>query len=212
MDIQSKIDAISSPLYQNYACKGFMPDPILGKRERSFSDICPDFFIGDKFLDIGCNKGYFIFKYRYNFGMIHGIDTDIKCISLCDDISSHLRSEGLDRNNVYCFMSGFKDFPYFHSYDRILVGNVAHFLYREADGWGWVEKLAELSSDRVIIEGPTGMDCEEMYTELPYRLHDGFNRQEFLAQLSKHFDVLKTEEVSTDRSLLLLRKINPDLH
>ena len=80
--LQSMIDSLSYPPTHEYSVKDLKPKGELKIRLAQMKTVSPNFFEGDNFLDIGCNKGFFSLLASQNF--LH-----VKTPKYLYDISSH---------------------------------------------------------------------------------------------------------------------------
>ena len=57
-----------------------------------------------------------------------------------------------------------------------MIGNVHHYLYKDANGWDWIPKLSAVTTNGglVLIEGPKDMSCPDMDNFFEDDLETGF--------------------------------------
>ena len=189
------------PPTMTFDTKTLKPTNVLKERVELISEFAPDFFCGKRLLDIGCSKGYFSLKYADRFDEVVGLDADYTNIQLCN---------GLKKRNTQFVCCSFRDFLDFGEFDRIWIGNTAHHLFLDCHGWEWIAKLAALSSDMVLVEGPMDTGCRDMQKLIPSVLHRMFDR--FLAEMNRHFWLEKTVATvsyTPDRYLMLFHRKSP---
>jgi SAM-dependent methyltransferase len=187
MTLQEEIDAIVYPPTHTYKLEGLVPTGPLSRRIEVIQEEFPGFFSSGTLLDVGCNKGYFSL---YHAGKVVGIDPDEACIQLCkklvptgDFIQTTFGGLLIDK-----------------MFDKIFIGNGHHYPFIEADGWSWVEKLAEMSDGLVLIEGPIDMKGVDAQRCIPKHLAHEFNYANLLSAFDKFFYPIKVV-----RSPLVLR-------
>ncbi len=142
----------------------------------------PELFLGDRFLDVGCNKGWFSLRSARSFQRVLGIDPDPRFIELCQSVAPW---------NCEFRVDSFGTLETDQTFDSVFMGNGPHYPFVEAGGWGFVEKLARLSSSLVVTEGPLGMDCKDMEMCIPEHLKPQFNPDAFRAAMGKHFELVR---------------------
>ena len=182
---QRLIDSLAYPPTHTYILDGLKPTGVLERRAAIINRLAPDFFTKkERFLDIGCNKGFFSLYGSQFFDEVVGIDTGPEFVGLC---------RKLEKANTEFILSNFRDFTPTKRFDRILFGNVHHYLYRTCQGsWDWLYKLAAISKGLVIIEGPIDMTCLDMFQVLTEDKREHFNYEEFIKIMNKYF-VLRTK-------------------
>lgn len=187
MHLQNIIDSQVYPPNCHYTLDGLKPSPLLKER----LDLMPDeFWYGEKFLDIGCNKGFFSLYSKCDY--VKAIDVDNDNIELCQKL-------GINAVNT-----SFRDFTTSLQFDRIFLGNVMHYMYLDS-GWDFIYKLAVISSDLVLIESPTGLECQDMKGVLPkdcdYTYHI------FMSIMNKFFTLeYRVKSPSPDRYIMMFRR------
>lgn len=204
-ELQARIDALDYPPTMTYRLSDLAATGMLAERARIIASLAPEFFWpGKRLLDVGANKGYFALRGVQAGMTVTAIDPDKRFAQLLSDLLPHPWNAGL---------SGFRDFQPLRRFDRVLIGNAWHYLYKEADGWDWVAKLAAICEDyaQVVIEGPTGMECEDMRRVLPHGddLSFRFAWPKFLAQAWRWFNVSERTpacKYTPDRYVFVLRR------
>jgi len=191
--IQTEIDSLEYPPSHQYVLEPLTPKGILKER----LELMPkDFFKGDSFLDIGCNKGFFTLYADCNY--VESIDNEKKYTDLCSKLS-----KGVVINK------SFRDYRPTRQFDRIFIGNVHHYIFRECGGWEWINKLAAISSDLVLIEGPTGLENTTANEQLEGEIREKFTEEKFMVEMFKHFTLISkvNSTYSTkDRYIMLFEK------
>ena len=189
---QDEIDSIEYPPTHEYDLETLTPKGVLAKRMKLYPQ---SFFKGDSFLDIGCNKGFFSLLAKQGCRKVKGIDYDPKCIDLCKKL-------GLDVE-----LGTFRDYNPTEKFDRIFMGNIMHYMYRECEGWEFIIKLAAISSGEVLIEAPTGMNCKAMKPVFEKRLRANFNEDEFMKHMNKFFTLIsKANSPNNNRYIMHFRR------
>lgn len=178
MNLQERIDEIAYPPTHQYDLETLEPKDFLKQR----FDLMPeDFFHGKSFLDIGNNKGFFSLYAKKHCEYVEGLDYDKKCVELCNDLG------------IPTTCTTFRDYIPKRQFDRILMGNIMHYMYRECNGWEFITKLAAISTGQVLIEAPTGMDCKAMNPVFETKhLRKNFNEKLFFKSMERYF-VLKSK-------------------
>ena len=170
---QKLIDAKAYPPTHNYDVATLTPYHPLDERLDVLNDIYYGMFATDRFLDVGCSKGFFSLLAAKKSNMVVAIDPDQKSLDCW---------AGICPLNVTQQCIGFKEAR--GEFDMIWIGNGHHYLYREDKNW--IEHLAELATFCVVIEGPTGLKCPEM------RDFGAFQHEiEFLKAMDEHFTLNK---------------------
>jgi len=184
-DKQKLVDSLAYPPTHTYILDGLQPTGVLAERLTIINRLAPDFFTKkERFLDVGCNKGFFSLYGAQFFDEVIGIDNTPEFIELCTKLKT---------TNTEFLLTTFRDFTPIKRFDRILLGNVHHYIYRTCQGsWDWLYKLAALSKGLVIIEGPVDMTCRAMFQALTEDKREHFNYEEFIKIMNKFF-VLRTK-------------------
>jgi len=166
---QKLIDAKAYPPTHNYDVATLTPYYPMNERLAILDTMYHAMFAADRFLDVGCSKGFFSLLAAKKSNMVVAIDPDQKVLDCW---------AGICPPNVTQQCIGFKGVR--GEFDTIWIGNGHHYLYREDKNW--IEHLAELSTFCVVVEGPTGPQCPEMayFGEYQYE-------PEFLEAMDKDF-------------------------
>jgi SAM-dependent methyltransferase len=208
IELQKEIDSLEYPPTHTYSIEGLVPTGVLAKRFQALKRAAPNFFTkAGRFLDVGCNKGFFSLYGSQFFDEVIGIDNDQSSIDLCNKIRPP---------NVQFVRTGFRDFTPVLQFDRVLFGNVHHYIFKECSGWDWLYKLAAISRGRaqVLIEGPVDMKCTDMQKAIPRELQNSFNEKEFMKIMNRFFDLkVKTPTVSytPDRYIMLFERVPSEI-
>jgi len=193
--------SLEYPPTHTYDTNSFEPTNILKKRIEKINSIAPEFFKGEKLLDLACNKGGISFYYAKNFKRVIGIDKFKEFIDFCNSNNKF--------NNVKFIQSSFRDLILDERFDRIFIGNAHHYFFNDSGGHNWIHKLAVLSCGKVLIEGPVGMECSDMSRCIPAELQDEFTFDKFMGMMNKYF-VLKakipTVSATPDRYIMLFER------
>lgn len=161
----------------------FVPTGVLAERVEIIDRVFPAFFATDRdarFLDVGCNKGFFAFHGSQHFGEAVGIDHDDECYRLCQKISQVVSQSAGFPNwwfAPWSFDASAKsDVRHGRKWNRVWIGNGPHYLYRDAGGWEWCGQLAAIvdSGGLVLMEGPISMQCGDMAGFLTPELESTF--------------------------------------
>lgn len=211
---QKLLDSYTYPPNHNYDLTTLEPKGLLSERLDIIKKVVPNFFEeGHHFLDIGCNKGFFSFYGSCNFDSVTGVDVDLKFVDLCNDIKD------IYSCNFEFMQTGFRDFIPKRTYDRIMLGNVHHYVFREASGtFDWVYKLAAMSNGLVIIEGPKDMACKDMervFSKQHDSLHmrQDFTEDKFLSAMNLFFTTKSiTPSVNADRYMMVFERKDSGLN
>lgn len=209
--LQERIDELAYPPTHTYRLEGLEPTGVLKQRIEILNRVGGEFFRkGLRFLDIGCNKGWFcISKMNAPYKYIVGIDYNEEYIKLCKDIQAFVGH----RRGLYFFNIAFRDVIPSYRFDRVMIGNVHHYLYRDANGWDWIPKLAAIMTNGglVLIEGPKDMSCDDMDSFFPPELEIKFNS--LVSHMEKYgLRLVKTEPAVTytpERYVWLFKKSVP---
>lgn len=203
--LQNRIDELDYPPTHRYVLDGLEPLGPLKERLDLILSLDPVFFLGVKFLDIGCNKGFFSLLASKNFKLVTAVEPDRRYIDLCFDLKP---------DNMQLVHKSFRDFIPTLTYDKIFIGNTMHYMYIDS-GWDWIAKLAVLSDGDVIIESPVGMECEDMQKIMPKDKQAGYNYNTFLEEMEKYFELLDkipSPNHTPDRYIMRFkRKIKPQI-
>ena len=182
---QKEIDSLSYPCTHNYTLDTFEP---LGDLKERIKLIPSEFFIGDKFLDIGCNKGYFSLLAREKCNYVESIEPSKEYYDLCVKL-------GLNVKNI-----SFRDYTTETEFDRIMLGNVIHYIFRES-GWDFIKKLACISTDLILVECPTEKcsDLKDMFPNYDFNI--------FKVCMSEFFTLLwEVNSPSPDRKIMMFKR------
>jgi len=194
--IQKKINADYPPTH-TFLAKTLEPTNILKQRIEIINKHFPDFFKGERLLDIGCSKGYFSLSYAKNFKEIIGIDNNKEFIKICQELKQYHKI-----NNVEFIHASFRNFATDKQFDKIFLGNTHHHLFKEINGHEWIDKLAAISNGYVLIEGPYNTACPDT-RNFPKKFND------FMGKMSDHFillDMIPTVSYTPDRHFILWKR------
>jgi SAM-dependent methyltransferase len=195
--IQADIDSIEYPPSHRYILDPLEPIGILKER----LELMPkEFFVGDSFLDIGCNKGFFTMYADCKY--VESIDNDRRFTDIVSKIS---------RGKV--INTSFKDYKPVMEFDRIFIGNVHHYIFQECDGWEWIDKLASISSGLVLIEGPTSTKNTLVNDMLNDELKQKFTYDEFMNSMNRYFTLIsitKSPYSTRHRDIMLFSRKKVD--
>ncbi len=175
---QEMIEAFKYPPNHHYDLATMTPRGELQARLRAFDKVTPGLLTeGRRFLDVGCNKGFFTLRAAEHFEQVVGID-DKKYQDLWKELS---------RPNVEWVSELFQMYvPHKERFDKIFFGNVHYKLWMPSNSWDWVAKLATLSSGEVFIEGPVD-NTEPLLAKLSIFDHPEFNFEGFMWHMGEHF-------------------------
>ncbi len=180
--LQLELDQINCSPTHVYSLSPFKPKGLLKERIAIIKSIAPCFFKGKRFLDIGCSKGYFSLLASQNFHEIVSIDTNNQSVKFCQKIQPI---------NMRVYKVGFRDFIAEDEFDKIFIGNTLHHVFKEANGWDCIYKLAALSSGEVLIEGSIDVCCQDVKNIIPKKLHQEFTFEKFMKIMEKFFILKK---------------------
>ena len=188
MNTQSVIDSIKYPPTHTYNLSPLYPTGILEKRMQIIERVCPNLFEGESFLDVGANKGYFMMRATQKCERVWAVEPDFSCCHVLLEIMPP------GKVSLHCGTFGnfheIREIPEVRLFDRVFIGNGHHYPYKEAGNWSWVDKLADLSTGIVVLEGPTGMECKDMLRTFPTEeLRAGFNWEAMQAAFEPHFEL-----------------------
>lgn len=201
--IQSVLDSLFYLPTHQYNINGLKAYGTLRNRQIIFDTIAPNFFSGHNFLDIGCNTGFFSLLASQYFDRVQSIDNDKTFINLY---------ELLKQPNMDFFPVSFRDFIPQLEFDRIFIGNVHHYIFTQCKGWEWIYKLAAISIDKVLIEGPVDMTCQDVNTLIPQDLQSKFTFGQFMGVMNLFFTLeRKVPSVSQGRWVMLFKR-KPDIY
>jgi len=199
---QRLLDAQIEPASLTFQLEGLVPTNSLIVRMKAFDEVAPEFFTsGTRLLDIGCAKGYFSLLAAKSGLEVRGIDYNPEAIDLCRIL------QGSEVKTKFDCIS-FRNFPLLDTYfDRIFIGNGPHYMFVDSGGnWDWIDKLAILSTDLVLLEG--GFDFEDpQMNDLVKVGVDQFNWNCFSKKAQEFFDILKkVPSPIPGRYIVLLKK------
>lgn len=147
--VQALLDAKVYPPTHAYDVATLKPKYPLNERLSILLAMCPDMFVTPSFLDVGCSKGFFSLLAARHSAHVLAIDPDAEALrswaAVCPE-------------NVTQQLGTFKDVT--GKFDTVWIGNGHHYLYREDRHY--TDRLLEIATRRVIVEGPTGKECREM--------------------------------------------------
>lgn len=175
------------PPTHTYRLVPLQPLGVLAERLKILNATVPDFFKADRFLEVGCSKGFFCLHAAHTSEHVVGIEPMEVCAKLCKDIVAECGYK-----NVTVQQADFLEWhnPRRTRFDRIHLGNVYHYIFNKSKGWGWVEKLARLCAPGgvVVIEGAKGMECvPDMPRCILPELQETFTHELFLAAMAPGF-------------------------
>lgn len=205
---QELLDSYAYPPNHNYDLSTLEPKGLLSERLDIINNVMPQFFAeGESFLDVGSNKGFFSFYGSRVYKSVTGLDIDLDFINLCNSLK-----DIFDCNFDFT-QTGFRDFIPTKKYDRIMVGNVHHYIFRECSGtFDWIYKLAAISNGLVIIEGPKDMTCGNMkrvFSDQHNASHmqKNFTEEKFFKAMNLFFTTESiTPSVNADRYIMVFKR------
>jgi len=198
--LQETIDSLNYPSTHEYNIEKLEPKGDLKLRLEQIETISPNFFHGENFLDIGCNKGFFSLTASQYCEFVEGIDYDKNYTDLCNS---------LKQSNMKISNTAFRDYVPDEEFDRIIIGNAHHYLFRECEGWEWIYKLAAISTGQVIIEGPIDMKCKDLVEHRVFSedLEKKFTYSNFIDIMSKFFTLeVKIDSILPQRYVMLFKR------
>jgi hypothetical protein len=218
--IQQEIDSVTYPENYGYQLGLMFPNTWLKSRLDIILSVVPDFFNveGKECLDIGANKGFISIGWSKNNAFhVTAVDPMPECCKIMNDAK-----QTLDLINLEVLHGTFKEVLINRCYDIVYLGNVNHFLYKEFEGYWFVDKLAMLCKDLLVIEGPvwvygpskdqttTMLDKSKSWTE---QQRIDFTPKNFETRLNKYFTIEhKVPAYDTDRFVYVcVRKKLPEL-
>lgn len=195
---QEFVDKMYPPTH-TYNIDTLEPTGVLKERVQLIRKVAPNFFMGNRFLDIGCNKGFFSHLASEGCGEVVAVDRNREYVDFCKQV--------FQESNVKFMHSSFRDFVPHEDFDHIFLGNAHHHLFMEIGGWEWISKLAVISNDKVLIEGPIDTSCRDVQNLVPKRLHGKFNT--FMKEMTLLFDLkgfARTVSYTPRRYLMLFAR------
>ncbi len=128
---------------------------------------------------------------------VEAIDNQSQYVGLCKRL-------GIDTK-----LTTFRNYNPDKKFDRIMLGNVMHYMYRECGDWSFIIKLAAISTDLVLIEGPTGMNCKIMKDAIPRNLRRNFNDEAFKTAMKQFFTLVSISNSPSQGRYIMLWKRKP---
>lgn len=215
------------PTADSYDIKTLNPCTVLAAREASLKDQVPEWFWkgeeGASIVSIGTGKGYFERKYWHKFDGVYVVDPSE---------STHKSFEVSPLFNLAGSYRSLFDLPvHFDAPPKYgWMGASSHYAFGEFYGWSFMQKLAMMVSDTLIIDGGV-FDAssqqgefllrkwheEEILGNEPFELHRAsqFSYEAFLSATENIWDILfeKPTPWITDgrRNLVLKRKLPPSI-
>jgi len=134
----------------------------------------PHFFVGDRLLDVACNKGWFSLYHAEVFKKIDAFDIDGPMLEVARALNKW--------DHITFINASFRNFTTNHQYDRIFLANGPHHMFREINGHEWIAKLAAMSNygGYVLMEGSPNNKIRDL-EEYP----DSYN--EIIPQMNRWF-------------------------
>lgn len=195
MDLQAEIDKEYPPTH-TFRISDLKPTRVLKQRVELISKHFPDFFKGQRLLDVACNKGYFSLSIPDNFKEIIGIDNNKRSIDICNELKK--------ADNIKFIHTSFRNFTTDKQFDKIFIGNAHHHIFKEINGHEWIAKLAAISNGEVLIEGPMDTGCPDI-KDYPKHFND------FMEKMEKYFQltiVVPTVSYTPKRYFMLWKRRN----
>jgi len=182
MNLQEYVDSQYPPT-MTFKIDNLAPTGVLADRVQRIVKACPQFFSGERFLDVGCAKGFFSLLAAKRCKEVVAIDCKDEPLEVCRELKKIHKVP-----NLSIVGKSFRNFIAYEPFDRIMLGNVAHHLFMEVRGWEWIGKLAAYSSGTVVVEGPLDSSCKDMREYVPQALWTKFDR--FHEEMSRFFSCL----------------------
>lgn len=186
------------------------PTRVFKRRFGALNTFAPGFFRGKRFLDVGCNTGFFVLYCSDKFLHVTGIDNDYhhKHIEVCEAIQELFP----EYQSIEFIFASFRNFTTSELYDRIFIGNGPHHMFREIGGCEWIAKLAAISNGQVLMEGLVDTKSPELEGFIPKELYPKFDM--FYSEMDKYFELQQKEPeriYGVGRYLLLYRRKTPTM-
>jgi hypothetical protein len=100
---------------------------------------------GDLLIDIGCSHAYFEIELTNLYKKIIAITPKEEEYLLAIKYTKHLK-------NVEIYQSTFKNFDFKEPADMVWMGSCLHYIFMEAYGYSFIDKLLKISKNYLIIE------------------------------------------------------------
>lgn len=179
---QARIDAKAYPPTHDYDLATLTPRGPLAERVEVILRVCPSFWSGQRFFDVGCSKGFFSLKAQKGYDGVVSIEPDYSALEVWEDLIDHnLYLDILIESRTFAQCAPRN----FGTFDMIWIGNGHHYLYR--DDHSYISMLAKLATDRVVIEGPVE-GCPDLKNFGDYQ-----TEAEFLEAMSEYFVLMRSE-------------------
>jgi len=147
--VQESIDKQVYPPTHQYDVATLTPLGVLAQRLVLITDLCSTFFYAKRFLDVGASKGFFSLRAAQYCDNVLAIDPDVGVLKLWAGVCP-------DNVEQRCCTFGELDPGEVGTFDMVWMGNGHHYAQLETRDYRWVEQLAWLASDRVVVEGALG--------------------------------------------------------
>lgn len=202
--LQNLVDSYTYPVNYAYDVRNFSPKGELKIRVDYFNKYTPEIFNkANKVLSIGSSLSYVLLSHAKNANKCIGVEPDIKAIEIVKRILKYHNISNVQHHNTT-----FKHFSTEDKFDLIWMGNVFHYMYADF-GWMVAEKLAELSTDKCIIEAPLEGEFLVAQSHLNSlwknkELMDQYTLENFRINMSKYFDIVSISPSGTDPENRLL--------
>ena len=206
------------PNAESYDPDSLEPCETLGIRERSLRKRLPDWFWageeGAAILSVGTGKGYFERKFWGRFDRIYIIDPSV---------NTSLSLKYYPIANAEFLAQSLYDAPfYFERAPKYCwLGASIHYLFGEFNGWHFMQKLAMMVSDSIIVdagvfdgESPQGQylrdACWNSTEQFEVHRNEDFSFAAFQASIKDFWSIEAewlTDWINDRRSLILKRKL-----
>lgn len=200
MDLQAFINNEYPPT-MTFDVQTLKPTKSLAERVEiieGYKDFSPFFEKSVRFLDVGCNVGFFLKRWNQFFDQCIGIEP----IKKYSDVAKVIAPDA-EIVNI-----GFRNFSSANRFDRVFIGNGPHHLHAEINGSEWVRKLAAFTKPGgyVLTEGPIDKS-NKVFCKPPYV---GFTDY-FQVEMANWFERLciqPTTKYTPNRYLILWQRKN----
>jgi SAM-dependent methyltransferase len=153
-ELNAEIKGYNYPPNYMFDAETLEPYGVLEERVELMKANVPEIYEGgDSFLDIGCNKGFWMFHLKDRYTTLLGYELDPKQIEIARNIKILHQF-----HNTHFIVGTFADVPEDLKYDTVYVGGAHHHIFAEDIKLGkkpmdFIHRLKEMANKYLIIDG-----------------------------------------------------------
>lgn len=196
--VQKEIEEYAYPANYAFDIRTLKPIDKLAVRVDYLTKHTPELFEPcENLLSVGSSLGYMMFFHAPTSKKCVGIEPDKRANEIVRSVMKFR-----EVYNIFLHEGTFKDFPKFDKYDLIWMGNVFQYMYVDY-GWDVAKHLANISTERCIIEAPLEGSYLQQQAHLNANwkndeLMNAYSLNRFKEEMGEYFTVDSVSPSGTD--------------